>query len=82
MTLSSHPALSKADVIHLVGEIDDATIAAILASGAGYIDVEHAVRAITGSAADRRERGSLTIAATAVYDILAAHPAFAPDEER
>jgi hypothetical protein len=65
------------EVIHLAGELDDATVESILSSGATYSQVEQAVVWASGKD-DRRDRPEkpLTGAAAAVYDILITHPQF------
>lgn len=67
--------LSREDVIHLVGELDDATLAAIVATGASAAEVERAVKRASGEGEGvaKRPLGPRT---EAVIDLLAACPTF------
>jgi len=80
----SDPALSRDDVIHLVGDVDDVVVTAILATGATYGEIEEARKWAAGDAADLAKQGrTLSPAAEAVYDILAADPGLLdPETER
>jgi hypothetical protein len=71
------PALTREDVIHLLGELDDAVLAAILRTGATYAELEAAQIRALGDAADLGKEGhELSPAAAAVYDILMRDPTF------
>ncbi len=75
------PAVTHADVTHLTGDIDDATVAAILATKASYVEIEEAVKWASGDAEQLGKSGrGLSPAAEAVYDILMADPTFEPPE--
>jgi len=75
--------LSHDDVIHTVGDVDETVVSAIIATGAAYIDVEEAVKWATGDAEQLGKSGrGLSPAGQAVYDILMADPAYAPEAER
>lgn len=82
MTVPDRPAFKRSDVIHLVGGVDDMTVTAITDAGTTYLDIERAVRWMTGTAADRAERHPLEGPALTVNDILAASPEFSSDRER
>jgi hypothetical protein len=74
---------SHADVVNLVGELDDSAINAIIGTGATYREIEEAVRWATGDAEQLGKEGhGLTTAAAAVHDILTADPLFEPDPDR
>ncbi len=72
------------DIIHLVGEIDDATVMAIEATRATYVEIEEAVKWASGNAEELGKAGrQLSAHAEAVYNILLTDPSFAPpDRER
>ncbi|GEM_PF-2312503 len=72
--------LSRDDLVHLVGDLDDTALSAILETGASYVEVEEAVKAVIGNAEDlARLRRALSARAEAVYDILMTEPAFLPN---
>lgn len=74
--------LSREDVVHLVGDLEDATIAAILATGATYQEIEQALQwAGAGPDEPRPDAHGMTPTAEQVFDILLSDPAYA-DEER
>jgi hypothetical protein len=71
------PALTREDVIHLLGELDDAVLAAILRTGATYAELEEAQIRALGDAADLGKEGhEPSPAAEAVYEILMRDPTF------
>lgn len=75
--------LEHKDVAHLVGDLDDATIAAILATGATYAEIEQALKWIGGGREEPRlDSEGLSPTAELVYDILLADPAYdeGPDQ--
>ena len=74
---------THAEVIHLVGDLDDGVIASILATKASYVEIEEAVKWATGDAEllDKQAR-AMSPAVEAVYDILMADPAYAPETDR
>jgi hypothetical protein len=73
--------LSHEDVAHLVGDLEDATVAAILATGATYQDIEQALK-WAGAAPDepRLNAHGMTPTAELVFDILVSDPAYAEEE--
>ena len=74
--------LSREDVVYLVGDLEDATIAAILTTGATYQEIERALQwAGAGVDEPRPDAHGLTPRAEEVFDILLSDPAYA-DEER
>ena len=74
--------LSHDDVVHLVGDLDDATIAAILATGATYEEIERALKwAGAGLDEPRLDSHGMTPTAEQVFDILLSDPAYALEEE-
>ena len=66
------------DIIEIVGDLDDATVAAILATGASVAEVEEAARRAGGETNSATEIHPLSPSAEAVYDILMTTPAFTP----
>ncbi|HTY65638.1 MAG TPA: hypothetical protein VMH36_03240 [Alphaproteobacteria bacterium] len=67
------------DIIHLVGDVEDATVMAIEATRATYVEVEEAVKWATGDAEQLGKAGRpLSGPAEAVYNVLLTDPAFAP----
>lgn len=71
------PALTRAEVIHVLGDVDDAIVAAILETGATYGELEEAQLWALGDIAELGKEGhELSSAAAAVYDILMNDPAF------
>jgi hypothetical protein len=79
----SAPPPTYGDVVHLVGDLDETTVTAIVATGASYVDIETAVKWATGDAEqlDKSHR-DMSREAKAVYDILIADPAYAAETER
>jgi hypothetical protein len=78
---SASPALTRENLAHLVGNLNDAVMMAILRTGATYQDIEEAVEWTAGDAeALRRERRRLSPAAEAVYEILMSDPGFLSSE--
>lgn len=74
---TTRPLLTRDDIIHLVGDADDALVTAIIQTGATYVEVEEAVKWASGDAEDLgKEEREFSLAAEAVYDILASDPAF------
>jgi len=70
-------------VVRLAGDLDDIVVAAILGTGATYVEIEEAVKWATGDAEDLGKSGqTLSAAAASVYDILTADPAYAPEADR
>ena len=77
----SPTAVTHADVTRLAGDLDDATVAAVLATKATYVEIEEAVRWAAGDAEQLGKSGrQLSPAAEAVYDILTADLTFEPPE--
>jgi hypothetical protein len=74
------PPPSRADVVKLVGDLDDAVITAILGTGASYLEIEEAVKWATGDAEQLGKEGyGLSTAAASVHDILMADPSYEPE---
>ena len=74
---TTFPALTRAEVIHVLGDVDDAIVAAILETGATYGELEEAqIRALGDIAELGKEGHELSSAAAAVYDILMNDPTF------
>ena len=77
----SGPTLDE--IISLVGDLDDAVIAAIFATGASYAEIEQAARwAGTEMEESKPNAHGLSAIAEQVYDILVADPNFVGEEER
>lgn len=77
----STPPVTPADVVRLAGDIDDATVAAILGTNASYTEIEEAVRWAGGDAEHLGKAGRApSPAAEAVYDILTSDPTFSPPD--
>lgn len=74
--------LKRDDLVRLLGDVSDETIAAILATGATYADLELAYACIMGSDREEGQLGPLAGKAALIYDILQDEPAFAPLEDR
>lgn len=72
---------TREEIVQLVGDLDDAAAAAILATGASFAEVEEAARRATGEVDTAAEAHPLSPRAEAVYDILQSIPAFARDAE-
>jgi hypothetical protein len=71
------PALSRAEVIHVLGDVDDAIVVAILETGATYGELEEAQIWALGDIAELGKEGhDLSPAAAAVCDILLNDPTF------
>lgn len=69
--------LGRADVVLLVGDVEDSLVTAILATGASYAEIEEAAKWAEGNAETLGKTGrTLSPAAEAVYDILVADPTF------
>lgn len=72
---------TRDDIIRLVGDVDDATVMAIEATRATYVEIEKAVKWASGNAEQLGKAGrQLSAHAEAVYNILLTHPSFAPPE--
>lgn len=73
--------LTHEDVAHLVGDLEDATIAAILATGATYQEIEQALKwAGAGPDEPVLNAHGMTPTAEFVFDILLSDPAYAEEE--
>ncbi|HVY98819.1 MAG TPA: hypothetical protein VHA35_04920 [Dongiaceae bacterium] len=69
--------LERKDVIQLVGDLEDSSIAAILATGATYAEIEQALKWVGGGREEPHvDSEGLTPTAEAVYDVLLADPAY------
>jgi hypothetical protein len=69
--------LTRTEVLHILGDVDDAVVTAILRTGATYGELEEAQIWALGDIAELgREGHELSPAAAAVYDILINVPAF------
>ena len=79
-TPEAHPRpqhLDRKDIEHLVGDLNDATIAAILATGATYAEIEQALKWLgCGREEPRLNSEGLSPTADLVYDILLSDPTF------
>ena len=65
----------------MVGDLEDATIAAILATGATYQEIEQALKwAGAGPDQPRFDAGGMTPAAEQVFDILLSDPTYADEQ--
>jgi len=75
--------LGRDDVAHLVGDLEDSTVAAILATGASYADIEQAVKWLeAGSGEPRLNAHGLTPTGEMVCDILLTSGAFDQNGDR
>ncbi|MDQ7246943.1 hypothetical protein [Dongia sedimenti] len=75
--------LEAKDVAHLVGDLEHATIAAILATGATYAEIEQALKWLGGGHEEPRLNSEgLSPTAEIVYDILLADPAYDEDSDQ
>lgn len=71
------------DVAHLIGDVDDALILAIMNTGATYAEIEQAVKWAGGGKAEPVLDGEgLSPAAETVYDILVSDPFFGAEDEQ
>lgn len=65
--------LTRDDVAHLIGDLDDSVIAAIIATGATYSEIEQALKWVgAGAEEPRLNAHGLTPTAELVCDILLA----------
>lgn len=77
----THP--THDEIVALVGDLDDAVIAAIFATGASYAEIEQAARWAGAEKEEPRPNShGLSPVAEQVYDILVADPGFVAEEER
>ena len=75
--------LTRDDVAHLIGDLDDSVIAAIIATGATYIEIEQALKWVgAGPEEPRLNAHGLTPTAELVCDILLATSEFGDDDAR
>lgn len=85
-TPETHPRpqhLEAKDVAHLVGDLEDATIAAVLTTGATYAEIEQALKWIGGGREEPRLNSEgLSPTAEKVYDILLSDPAYDEGSDR
>jgi len=80
-TRASH--LTRDDVAHLIGDLDDSVIAAIIATGATYAEIEQALKWVAAGAEEPRLNAhGLTPTAELVCDILLTSAEFGDDEAR
>jgi len=84
MTSPVRPASTpnREQIIGLVGDVDDATVMAIVRTGASYVEVEEAARWAAGEAAAQTEPPPLSGSARRVYEVLLTLPSFASPEDR
>ena len=74
---------SSDDIVRLAGDLDDETVAEVMATGATFADVEQAVMWAIGNAETLAKSGhALSGLSAVVYDILISDPAFVPLDER
>ncbi len=73
--------LSRDDIVHLVGDLEDATIAAVLATGATYREIEQALK-WAGARPDepRLDSEGMTPRAEQVFDIILSDPTYAEED--
>lgn len=75
--------LTRDDVAHLIGDLDDSVIAAIIATGATYTEIEQALKWLgAGVEEPRLNSHGLTPTAELVCDILLATTEFSDGEAR
>jgi hypothetical protein len=75
--------LDHKDIAHLVGDLDDATIAAILATGATYAEIEQALKWLGGGREEPRLNSEgLSPTAERVYEILLSDPTYDESPDR
>lgn len=73
--------LTRDDVAHLIGDLDDSVVAAIIATGATYIEIAQALKWVGAGAEEARLNAhGLTPTAEPVCDILLATTEFADAE--
>jgi len=73
--------LTREGVAHLIGDLDDSVIAAIIATGATYTEIEQALKWVgAGAEEPRLNAHGLTPTAELVCDILLATTEFGDDE--
>ncbi|MFQ5959605.1 MAG: hypothetical protein ACE5LF_09575 [Alphaproteobacteria bacterium] len=74
--------LTRAEVIHIVGQIDDVKLAEIIATGATLEELEEAVAWATGSSrvGEDLERPLAGVVGT-IYDILTADEEYGEERE-
>lgn len=72
--------LTHEDVAHLVGDLEDAAIAAILATGATYQEIEQALKwAGAGPEEPGFNAHGMTPTAEQVFDIIVNDPAYSEE---
>lgn len=77
------PHLTRDDVAHLIGDLDESVIAAILATGATYSEIEQALKWVgAGPEEPRLNAHGLTPTAELVCDILLSTAEFGEEESR
>ncbi len=74
--------LTHEDVVRLLGDVSDETVAAILATDATYADLEMAYACVMGDDRQEGQLGPLAGTTARIYDILQEDPAFAPLNDR
>lgn len=80
---SSIARLRRDEVLRIAGEVEDATIAALLATGVDYLELEQALMWINGDGDYLGKLGRpLSGRIAKAYDILLSDPAFEPDLDR
>jgi hypothetical protein len=73
--------LSHDDIVRIVGDLEDGTISAILATGASYAEIEQALKWTGGGREEPRLNAEgLTPRAELVCDILLADPSYTAAE--
>ncbi|MGE0096553.1 MAG: hypothetical protein AB7M05_03910 [Alphaproteobacteria bacterium] len=70
---------ARAEIVRVVGTLDDATLAAIAATGASLSEIERAAKRAAGEG-EGVARQPLGVAAEAVFDLLSACPEFPKTE--
>ncbi|MBM4073559.1 MAG: hypothetical protein FJ271_32255 [Planctomycetes bacterium] len=69
---------TREDIVDLLGDVDDATVTAILSTGASLVEIVEAARWAAGEAIAAVERRPLSGPTSVVYDILVTTPTFDP----
>lgn len=75
--------LRRDDVLRIVGDVEDVTVSALLATGADHLELEQALMWINGDGDYLGKLGRpLSGRIAKAYDILLSDPAFEPDLDR
>ena len=75
------PSPTRDEIVGLLGDVEDALVAAVQARGASLEDIAEAVRWATGDAEQLgKDKRQMSPAAEAIYDLLMSDPSFASAE--